>query len=118
MTRHGVLGSTRAAKGAAVLLFSIVGMGCGLPPGQFVIIQNQVPAEGCAISAAVGNSYRGTGALDVRLVLPGAPFGYAVFPVMQNNLPPSQEGSDLNRIKVTGFSVDIGVPDHPPESTE
>lgn len=111
MTRHVVLGSTRAAKGAAALLFSIVGLGCGMPPGQFVIVQNQVPVEGCAIPADVGNAYRGSGDLDVRLVLAGAPFGYAVFPVMQNNLPPAEQGTDLNRIKVSSFEVDVSLPE-------
>lgn len=110
MTRHGAVASTRAAKGGAVLLFSILGLGCSLPPGQFVIIQNQVPSEGCAIPASISSVYRGSGDLDVRLVNTGAPVGYAMFPVMQNNLPSSTEASDLNRIKVTAFDVDIGLP--------
>jgi hypothetical protein len=118
MTRHGAVGPTRAAKGGAALLFSIVstlGLSCGSPPGQFVIIQNQVPVTGgCGIPAAVSNAYRGSGDLDVRLVQTNATVGYAVFPVMQNNLPPPEDEADLNRIKVQGFDVDVALPEDAP----
>lgn len=116
MTRHGAVGSRRAARGAAVLLFtsigSVFGLSCGMPPGQFVIVQNQVPLNGtCAIPAEVSNAYRGSGELDVRLVQSGATVGYAVFPVMKNNLEPSEGSADLNRIKVQAFDVDVGLPE-------
>jgi hypothetical protein len=76
-----------------------------------VIVQNQVPLSGgCAIPAEVSNSYRGSGDLDVRLVQAGAPVGYAVFPVMKNNLEPPEGTADLNRIKVQAFDVDVGLP--------
>jgi hypothetical protein len=112
MTRHGAVESSRATKGAAALLFAVVGLGCGMPPGQFVIIQNQVPTgEGCGIPASITPAYRGSGDLDVRLVSSGASLGYAVFPVMKNNLAASAEASDLNRIKVDSFDVDIELPE-------
>lgn len=93
------------------ILGSAFGLSCGTPPGQFVIVQNQVPLSGsCAIPADVTNVYRGSGDLDVRLVQANAAVGYAVFPVMKNNLPPPEETADLNRIKVQAFDVDIGLP--------
>jgi hypothetical protein len=97
-------------------IMSTLGLSCGTPPGQFVIIQNQVPVGGgCAIPAAITNSFRGVGELDVRLVQANAPFGYALFPVMKNNLPPSEDSTDLNRIKVDSFDVDISLPEDAPE---
>jgi hypothetical protein len=111
-TRHEAVGSTRAATGAAAFFLSLIALGsCGTPPGQFFVVQNQVPTSGCGIPAAVTNQYRGSGDLDVRLVFDGAADGYLAYPVMQNNLTPSEEGADLNRIAVTSYDVDVSLGD-------
>jgi hypothetical protein len=99
-----------ATMGAAALFL----VACGTPPGQFVIIQDQVPDTSCAIPASLGSLYRDSGDLDVGLVLDQANVGYLFFPLMQNNLPPSNGGADANRIALSSFEVDLGVPDLDP----
>ncbi len=99
------LGATTAALG-----------GCGTPPGQFVIIQDQVPDSSCAIPATLGMEYRDSGELDVSLVFDGADTGYLFFPLMQNNFPPSTSGGDPNRIALSSFEVDVGLPADAPQS--
>jgi hypothetical protein len=95
-----------AAVGAAAVALG----GCGTPPGQFVIIQDQVPDTSCAIPATLGSAYRDSGDLDVSLVFDGANTGYLLFPVMQNNFPPSNGGGDPNRIALSSYEVDLSVP--------
>jgi len=86
----------------------IGGAGCsGTPPGEFIIVQNQVPDAMCTIPATLGTVYRGEGVLDVRLS-----DGYELFPVLQNNFPAPGAGQsvDANRIAISGFDVDVAVP--------
>jgi hypothetical protein len=94
--------------GAAALLL----IQCGTTPGQFVIIQNQVPTAGCVIPADKGAIYRGTGEMDVRLVRDQAEVGYIIFPLLQNNLPAPAGGQtiDSNRIALSSFKVDVRLP--------
>jgi len=80
---------------------------CGRVPGQFEIVQNQVPQSGCLIDTNE-TLYRGDGTLDLALVQPGARAAYLVFPLLKNNLPASTGGPDPNQIEVNSFAVDIG----------
>jgi hypothetical protein len=81
--------------------------GCDLPPHQFFIVQDQVPAEGCVIGTET-TLYRGQGVLDVRLVASGASEAYAVFPLVRNDLPaPAAGEASTNSIELQGFDVDI-----------
>jgi len=83
---------------------------CGRVPGQFEIVQNQVPNPGCVISGMRGAVYRGLGLLDLSLVNAGADSAYLMFPLVQNNLPAAAGGGpDTNEIKVHSFAVDIGT---------
>jgi hypothetical protein len=92
--------------------------GCDLPPHQFFIVQDQVPASGCLITTDA-TAYRGQGVMDVRLVSNGADTGYAVFPLVKNDLPPPGAGETaVNRIELKGFDVEV-VPIGPqPASTD
>ena len=90
--------------GALSLFFT----GCsGTPPGEFIIVQNQVPNADCTIPAELGLIYRGKGVLDVRLS-----DGYQLFPVLQNDFPAPTGGQtvDANRIAISGFDVDVSLP--------
>jgi len=81
---------------------------CGRVPGQFEIVQNQVPTPDCTIDTNEG-VYRGDGTADLSLVQPGARAAYLVFPLLRNNLPgASGGGPDSNAIAVNSFAVDIG----------
>ena len=81
--------------------------GCDLPPHQFFIVQDQVPATGCVIGTDT-TTYRGQGVLDVRLVASGAAEAYGVFPLVRNDLPaPAAGESSTNSIELVGFDVDI-----------
>jgi hypothetical protein len=111
LTTHGQrLGShvARLAVASAVALVSVAGCS-GTPPGEFIILQNQVPNTDCTIPAGLSAIYRSTGTLDVRLINPD---GYLLFPVMQNNFPPPVgQTLDANRIALSSFNVDVDVPD-------
>jgi hypothetical protein len=96
---------------ASLLVAGASLFGCsGTPPGEFIIVQNQVPSDDCSIPATLGGVYRSRGTLDVRLV--DGPDAYRLFPVMQNNFPPPSNGNlvDANRIALSGFDVDLSVP--------
>jgi hypothetical protein len=81
---------------------------CGRVPGQFEILQNQVPQPGCVIPAEAGNLYRGDGTLDLSLVQAGSTSAYYLFPLVKNNLPGSTgDGPDPNEIDIKSFAVDI-----------
>jgi hypothetical protein len=97
--------SAAAVLGAALFLGS-----CGTPPGQFIIIQDQVPDNGCVVSADLGAVYRDSGDLDVSLVNNEGDTGYLFFPLMQNNAPAATGGGiDPNRIALSEFQVDLSV---------
>jgi hypothetical protein len=68
-----------------------------------------VPNTDCSIPAGLGQVYRGEGTLDVRLI--GSGTGYLLFPVLQNNFPAAMGGVDANRIALSGFNVDVDVPE-------
>jgi hypothetical protein len=103
--------SAAAILGAALFLGS-----CGTPPGQFIIIQNQVPQSGCVVPADLSAVYRDSGDLDLSLVNNDAETGYLFFPLMQNNAPASMGGIDPNRIALSEFDVDLSVADGAPDS--
>lgn len=103
--------SAAALLGAASFLGS-----CGTPPGQFIIIQDQVPQSGCAIPATLSDMYMDSGTLDMSLVNANADTGYLFFPVMQNNAPAAASGIDANRIALSEFEVDLSLGDGAPAS--
>src|SRR5262245_28470686 len=90
---------------------------CGRVPGQFQIINNQVPTGNCSIP--VNESvYQGQGRLDARLVRSGAESAFYVFPLLENNFPGSPgDDIDTNMITLTSFGVDISVLTAPPATT-
>jgi hypothetical protein len=82
---------------------------CGRVPGQFEILQNQVPTGSCSIDTN-RTIYRGEGFLDLSLVGAGAEAAYFMFPLVENNLPASTSGGpDGNEIDLHSFAVDIGT---------
>src|SRR5437763_1447059 len=92
-----------------LLLLAGAPAACGRVPGQFEILQDQVPAAGCGIDTN-RTIYRGEGYLDLSLVRSGAQSAYFLFPLVINNLPGSTSGSaDTNEIDVHSFAVDIGT---------
>jgi hypothetical protein len=90
---------------------------CGRVPGQFEIVNNQVPAANCSVP--VNDSiYQGQGTLDAKLVRSAAGSAYFVFPLLRNNLSGASGGEvDANKIVLTSFAVDISVLSGPPEVT-
>jgi hypothetical protein len=95
---------------AVQAVFVLVACGlaaCGRVPGQFEIVQNQQPLEGCAVDTST-TLYRGDGTLDLQLVRSGGRSAYLVFPLVRNNLAGSTGGPDANQIQMTSFAVDIG----------
>jgi hypothetical protein len=95
-----------ASWAAFLPLWALSAAGCGRVPGQFEIVNDQVPQEGCLIGVDE-TVYRGSGELDLSLVSDGASTAYKVFPLIKNNLPASAAGVDVNQIVLTSFAVDI-----------
>ncbi len=91
---------------------------CGRVPGQFEIVNNQVPSstDGCQIPIDE-TKYTGQGTMDLRLVRAGAEAGYLLFPLLKNNLPGAEDGPDINRISLSSFAVDITLASAPPSAT-
>jgi len=83
--------------------------GCGRVPGQFLIVQDQVPSETCTIPGELSAVYRPEGTLDVKLVTDQATVGYALFPLLENDLPRPTTGQlvDGNRIALAAWSVSL-----------
>jgi hypothetical protein len=90
--------------------------GCGTPPGAFIIVQNQVLTAMCTVPGTLGTDYRSAGTLDLRLIDSSPDSGYQLFPLLQNDFPPSTGDSkvDPNRIALSGFDIDISVPSNAP----
>ena len=97
----------------ARIFVSVLGLapivGCGDEPGQFVIVQNQVPDQGCTVPGSRGDVYRGEGRLDVALVGDDAPVAYRLYPLLQNNLRKLDRPSEPNRLLLTSFTVEVEV---------
>ncbi|HSY37942.1 MAG TPA: hypothetical protein VLA79_00400, partial [Polyangia bacterium] len=94
----------------AAVTFSLGFAACGRVPGQFEILNDQVPSSaggGCTVpvSAAV---YEGEGRLDLSIVRSNADSAYLFFPLIENNLPGGKNGAqDPNQIQLSGFNIDI-----------
>jgi hypothetical protein len=112
--RADVTNHTRRLLSALPLIAFACGVAaCGRVPGQFEIVQNQAPNDGCTIDTNE-MVYSGDGTLDLALVQAGAESAYLVFPLLRNNLPGSAGGPDPNRIQVHSFAVDIGPSNYGP----
>jgi hypothetical protein len=95
----------------AAALCPILILSCGRVPGQFEILNNQIPMSsgtGCLVPTSA-TAYQGQGTLDASIVRDGLPTAYFVFPLIENNLPGSTGGIDPNQIQLSGFTVDIGT---------
>lgn len=117
--RAFVVGShrTRFLRLLPLLSFAFGLAACGRVPGQFEIVNNQVPTANCSVP--VNDSvYQGQGTLDAKLVRGGAGSAYFVFPLLKNNLSGASGGEvDSNKIVLTSFAVDISVLTAPPAVT-
>jgi hypothetical protein len=102
------LNDRRTTRACLALCVPLLLGACGRVPGQFIIVQDQVPmGGGCSITTNQ-TVYNPSGILDVAVVNQTATSGYLVFPLLQNDLPPPS-GSlvDGNRIALTAFDVDL-----------
>jgi len=101
--------SSRHLLTLAVVTLPVAVAACGRVPGQFEILNDQVPLAGCAIPVDP-NVYQGEGTLDISVVQPDFTSAYFFFPLLENNLPPTANSSiDPNQIQLSGFQVDITV---------
>ena len=104
------------------LFWPLVFAGCGRVPGQFEILNNQVPQSSAGSCTVPVNAtvYQGEGTLDLSIVRGDFQSAYFVFPLIENNLPSSSSNSsiDPNEIQLSGFQVDIApigvMPPEPP----
>lgn len=109
--------SSRPLLAIAVVTLLVALPACGRVPGQFEILNDQVPLPDCVIPTNPG-VYQGEGTLDVAVAQPSFGSAYFFFPLIENNLPAAQTGAiDPNQIQLSGFQVDItnipgaGLPD-------
>ncbi len=85
---------------------------CGRVPGQFEILNDQVPISSAGACAIPVNPsvYQGEGTLDISIVRGDFETAYFLFPLIENNLPSSSSSNsalDANEIQLSGFQVDI-----------
>ena len=93
---------------AAVLCPALAfAFGCGRVPGQFEILNDQIPNPGTCTIPVNPTAYQGQGTLDVSIVRSDLPTAYFFFPLLENNLPHPTGTLDANQIQITGFDVDI-----------
>jgi hypothetical protein len=104
----------------AAVMFSLGFGACGRTPGQFEILNDQIPTTsggGCSVPLN-RTAYQGAGTLDLSVVRSDFGSAYFVFPLIENNLPSSSNGSlDPNEIQLSGFQVDIAPIGAPPPSS-
>jgi hypothetical protein len=104
----------------AAVTFSLGVAACGRTPGQFEILNDQIPTNsggGCTVPLD-RTTYQGEGTLDLSIVRSDFGSAYFVFPLIENNLPSSSNGSlDPNEIQLSGFQVDIAPTGAPPPSS-
>jgi hypothetical protein len=81
--------------------------GCGRVPGQFEILNDQIPTPGSCTIPVAPTLYQGQGMLDLSIVRSDFPTAYLFFPLIENNLPRPTGDLDSNQIQLTGFDVDI-----------
>jgi hypothetical protein len=105
----------RAGAAFAVVVAAGTAAGCG-DEGRFFIVQNQSPEAGCLISAEAEHGFRGRGRLDVNLVGDDAAFAYAIYPLLQNDLPRSNQAGapEPNRLTIEAFTVALELDGEPP----
>jgi hypothetical protein len=101
---------------SSVLVCGIVlfGFGCQENSASLVIIQNQVPGEGCTVQSSEGGDYRPQGKLDVSWYSEvGEAASYYMFPLVKNNLiSTADEGAveeNCITIKETQVDLDLGA---------
>ena len=103
------------------VLWPLVLAACGRVPGQFEILNDQVPQiSGTSCTIAVDPTvYKGEGTLDLSIVRGESNSAYYVFPLIENNLPSSSSNSsiDPNEIQLSGFQIDIAPIGAPPPSS-
>ncbi len=104
----------------AAVTFSLGFAACGRTPGQFEILNDQIPVStggGCSVPLDP-TIYQGEGTLDLSIVRSDLESAYFVFPLIENNLPSSSNGTlDPNEIQLSGFQVDIAPIGAPPPSS-
>ena len=93
------------------VLWPLVLAACGRVPGQFEILNDQVPSAGAGGGCTVpvnATLYQGTGRLDLG-IRGDADSAYLFFPLIENNLPSAKSGGaqDPNQIQLSGFNIDI-----------
>jgi hypothetical protein len=92
------------------VLWPLVFAACGRVPGQFEILNDQIPlisGDSCTIPINASVE-QGEGTLDLSIVRGDFQTAYFVFPLIENNLPISSNSSiDPNEIQLSGFQVDI-----------
>lgn len=99
----------------AIALTLSASLGCEENSASLVILQNQVPGEGCTVESSETADYRPQGKLDVLWYSQvGQPAGYYMFPLVQNNLI-STENTETGTveencitIKETRVDLDLG----------
>ena len=107
----------RQSLALAAALCPILFFACGRVPGQFEILNDQIPITGCSIPVTP-DIYRGTGRVDLSIVRSDFPAAYFFFPLVENNLPGSMGDIDPNQIQLSGFNVDITAIGEPSDAVK
>ncbi|MCD6499271.1 MAG: hypothetical protein J7M25_13345 [Deltaproteobacteria bacterium] len=107
---------TRRSLLVAMVLSALVLGGCESNSATLLIIQNQIPGDGCSVDSSGTGAYRTQGTLDVAWYLQkNQPAYYNLYPLIQNNLmstaDPSAGTIEENCITIREARVDLDLGD-------
>ncbi len=94
----------------AIATVTIVATACTDAGSPILIMQNQVPGDGCVVSAALTDNYNPRGRIDTN-----AGAGYLFTPLVQNIATVEDDNAHLRIAFIEGADIDVsiqaGVPD-------
>lgn len=88
------------------LCLAVVSSACTDAGAVLIILQNQVPDDGCTISGGAGTLFRSRGIIDVN-----SPGGYLFTPVVQNVAVGNRDDPSEHLVMVQGGDVEILFPE-------
>lgn len=98
---------------ASIIALGFLALGCTDAGTSMIIVQNQVPGDGCVISDSLGSNFP-SGIIDVA-----ADRGYIFNPLVENLAAvPAATANGTRQIEIQGYEVDIEFVDDALNSTD
>ena len=98
------MGLKTSIAALAVGTVAIVATSCTDAGSPLIIMQNQVPGDGCEVSSSLGDAYNPRGRIDTN-----AGAGYLFTPLVQNVATVESGNAHLRAVFVEGADIDISI---------